>query len=308
LRWQASCVSSSSAASTTAAVTPGAVTMGWSHTKPNRYAHVLAAFTPASTGVPACATNADCSDGDPCTDDVCSTGVCSHAPICGPAPVGIDTSSIKSVCDGTPADSLVIPSVTVGTWLDRVLVVTVGAEEDDADCNLASSQASVKYGALALTRAAAAVSGSSSWRACNGIFYLLNPPAGTANVTINFPPNGTNLIDNRHAGAFVLYNVAQQAPDATMTAGANATTNPVNTSITTLSPETLVVDVITQGNVGTFTAAQPGQTARWQASCVSSASATSTAEVAVPGSRTMGWSRTKPNRYAHALAAFRAAH
>jgi hypothetical protein len=160
----------------------------------------------------------------------------------------------------------------------------------------------VTYGAQPLSRAVAAVSDSNSWRACNGIFYLLNAPAGTANVTVTFPATVGNSIDNRHAGAFVLYNVAQQPPQAIATAGEDATTNPTSKSITTQNA--WIVDVITRGNTGTFTPTQAAQTLRWQASCTSSSSATSTKEAPLAGATTLGWSHSAPNRYAHALAAF----
>jgi hypothetical protein len=185
-----------------------------------------------------------------------------------------------------------------------MLVVTVGAEENDSDCNMADSSMLVRYAGLRLTLAVSALSGTNGWRGCSGVFYLLNPPAGTANVDVTFPAKVGNAIDVRQAGAFVLYNVAQQAPQATKAAGANATTNPVNTSITTLTANSWVVDVITQGNTGTFTTTQAGQTLRWQQACGPSSAAGSTKEVATAGSAVLGWSHSRAKRYSHALAAF----
>jgi len=180
-------------------------------------------------------TPLDCSDGDPCTTDSCSAGVCTHSGSCPPTGnVAVDAASVRTACVGTAGDSITISGVPVGSQADRILVVTVGAEENNGDCNLGLASASATYGGLVMSKAVNRVSNTSSWRACNGIFYLLNPPTGTADVVINFPTTaGTGTaapIDNRHAGALVIYNAAQQAPETTATAGANANTNPVNTA------------------------------------------------------------------------------
>ena len=133
-------------------------------------------------------------------------------------------------------------------------------------------------------------------------------PTGTANVVITFPTAVANTpIDNRHAAAFVLTGAAQEAPEATATAGLDATTDPVNTNITPLTVGSLIVDVFTQGNTGTMVTTQSGQTERWEQSCTSSASAGSTKAVSSAVQPALGWDRTNPNRYAHSLAVFKAA-
>ena len=104
--------------------------------------------------------------------------------------------------------------------------------------------------------------------------------------------------------AFLLYNVAQQPPQLTKIAGADALTNPVNTSITAPSAGAWIVDVFTQGDPGTFTTTQAGQSERFDVSCVSSSSATSTKPVTSAGATSLGWSHTSPRRYAHAMAIF----
>lgn len=250
-------------------------------------------------------TPLNCSDGDPCTTDSCSAGQCVNSGSCPPTGnVSIDAASVRTACVGAAGDSITITGVPVGSQADRILVVTVGAEENNGDCNLGLASASATYGGIVMSKAVNRVSNTSSWRACNGIFYLLNPPAGTANVVINFPTTAAGAIDNRHAGAFVLYNAAQQAPEATATAGANATTNPVNTAITPLTGGGIVVDVITRGNTGSYTTTQSGQVEQWDLSCTSSSSATSVKQVTSPGQTLLGWSHTNPIRYAHSLAAF----
>jgi hypothetical protein len=249
-------------------------------------------------------TPPSCDDSDPCTTDSCSANQCQNTGSCPSGSVEIDASSIRSACVGTAGDTITISSVPVGSQADRILVVTVGAEEDNADCNLGLASATATYGGVAMSKAATMVSNTSSWRSCNGIFYLLNPPTGTANVVVTFPATTGTAIDNRHAGAFVLFAAAQQAPEAIASAGANTSADPVNTGITPLTVGSTVVDVMTRGNTGTFLTTQSGQIERWEQSCTSSSSATSTKEVTGTGQTLLGWDHSNPNRYAHALAAF----
>jgi hypothetical protein len=227
--------------------------------------------------------------------------------LCAPDAIAIDLNSIKSACGGPSADTLTIPAVTVAGWTNRALIVSVGAKEDNADCNMAHANMNVSYRGTRLTLAVAGLSDTSGFRACDGVFYMLNPPVGTGDVTITFPATTGTAIDDRLAGAFVIYNVAQQAPEVTKSAGADALTNPVNTSITTLTDGAWVIDVMNQGGAGTFTTTQSGQTLRWQTSCGSSTLASSTKYARFAGSTTLGWSFSGPKRYAHALAAFKPA-
>ena len=87
----------------------------------------------------------------------------------------IDGASIKSVCEGNAADTTTLASVVVGSQANRILVVEVGAEEDNADCDLALASATATYGGVAMSKAVTKVSDTTTWRSCNGIFYLLNP-------------------------------------------------------------------------------------------------------------------------------------
>ncbi len=222
--------------------------------------------------------------------------------------VAIDTNSIRNNCAGGAGDTLTVASIPVGTQANRILVVGVGAEANNADCDLALSQVSVTYAGRTLTRAVSRVSSTSSWRACNGIFYLLNPPSGTANAVINFATNTSGAIDNRHAGAFVIYRAAQQAPVRTASSGADAISNPVLTSLDVPMNGAMVVDVMTQGEQGSYTAQTLGQTERWDRTCTSSSSAGSTYTVTSSGDVAVGWRHSSPRRYAHSVAAFRPAN
>ncbi len=290
--WKESCPTVFGAGSVSPVIAPGQQTMQWTTAQiVNRYAHALLVVQPADV-VPGTTTTT--------TTTTTSTTTTSTTTL-SDGQIEIDASSIRSVCGGEPGDTLVIPDVPVGGQANRALIVTVGAEEGDADCDLGHADASVTYAGLTLTKAVTTVSDTSGWRACNGIFYLLSPPPGTADVAVTFPSNAGDQIDSRHAGAVVLYNVEQQEPEATESNGANATTNPVNTNVTTLADNAWVVDVFSQGNVGVASTTQADQVGRWQESCDTSGSATSTQEVPTAGVTTVGWDYTRPRRYAHSV-------
>jgi hypothetical protein len=137
---------------------------------------------------------------------------------------------------------------------------------------------------------------------------MLNPPTGTADVVVSFPATTGTAIDNRHAAAFVMFGAAQSAPEAVTTAGGDPGTDPTATAITPLTTGGMIVDVMTRGNTGSFVTTQAGQTERFDLSCTSSSSATSTKPVTSGGQSTsLGWDHSNPNRYAHSLAAFKPA-
>jgi parallel beta-helix repeat protein len=222
------------------------------------------------------------------------------------AAIEVDASSIKSECGDSVGSTLTIPDVTVGAQSNRILIVTAGAEAGTANCDLSGVGAAATYGGQPMQRAVSAVSDLSGYRACNGLFYLLDPPMGTANVEITFPGD----VDQRHAGAVVVYNAKQQQPEATSADGAEGQgiDNPSSTPIGVLTPNALAIDIMTWGNPGTFTPNEVDQTERWQESCASSSSATSTREASSAGPLTLGWGHSSApsagTRQAHSLAAF----
>jgi hypothetical protein len=254
--------------------------------------------------VPECADDADCNDGDTCTGDACAGGLCADTPTCGAAPIQVDAASVKSTCSGFAADTLKLSGVTVQPLANRMLVVTTAGEEPNGDCDLAHAQASVRYGSAQMQRAVSAISGTTNTRTCTGIFYLLNPAAGTADVTVTFPDATGNAINNRHVTAFVVSNAAAAGPQAVVARGSINAPNPIRNSIAVSSTQSLVVDVVAHDRKGTYAATEAGQIKRATTACYSSASATSTKAVATTGSTALGWSHTDPSRYSHALAVF----
>ncbi|TFH23861.1 MAG: hypothetical protein E4H03_05160, partial [Myxococcales bacterium] len=216
----------------------------------------------------------------------------------------LDEASIVSVCEDVANDRLVLPAVTVAARTGRILVVTVGAEETDQDCDLTGPGAAVRWAGVALDRAVSTVSPSDSFRACNGIFYLIDPPAGTADVEIDFPQTTTSRVNNRHGGAFVLYNAAPVSPLSVATDARDDTLQPTLTSIDAGVPGAWIVDIVTNGNPSVFVPWHGRQIERWQQSCGGSSSAASTMAVPTPKTVLVGWLNTDPRRSAHSLAVF----
>ena len=310
--WQRSiCETAGSATSAKQAGNAGTKTLGWTHDNPRRVAHALAAFAPAS-GSPGTTTTTVTTTSSTTTTTVppvTTTLSTTTTTMAGPNAVQIDDTSIVSTCEGTPGNSITVPNVAVGSMPNQILVVSVGAEENNADCNLADPEASAFYGATQMQLAASSVSDVVSWRTCNGVFYLLNPPTGVADVVVTFPgdlPAETqNMVDNRHAGALVLYNADQTAPVLIATDGAETGANAATPlSIGPVTPESILVDVYSDGNLGTLAPTEADQIERWEGGCASSVSATSTRSVTSAGSATLGWTHSNPRRYAHSAVQF----
>jgi hypothetical protein len=316
--WQSSCVSSSAAGSTFIGQTPGDYVFEWQHSNPRRFAQALASFAPAndvtapttSTTTSTTTSSSTTTTRPPTTvsSTTTSTTTTSSSTTTTLAtqsiPISIVPGSVVSACDGAGGDTLTIPGVETGTQADRILIVGVTAEEDDGDCDLASPSALVTFAGIPLQLATAEASGTAGWRACAGLFYLLDPPSTPADVVIDWPNGTSDTIDNRHAGALTIYNAAQIPPDAVAVARATNATNPVITTIATAVTGTWAIDVIAQGNTGTFTAQGVDQVEAWQTSCTSSSAAGSTFVSETPGDYTFRWEHSNPRRFAQAIAAF----
>jgi hypothetical protein len=198
-RWQRSCSSSSMATSTLEADAAGLYSMGWDHSNPTRYAHALAVFAPAplvgdtttttvaaptTTTLPAPTTTMPAPTTTlPVTTTTTTTLAAPTTTLPG-GRIVLDEGGLASRCAGASGDSVTLPGVAVGSQSDRVLVVTAGAEENDSDCDFAHVDAVATYGGVAMQKAATAVSDLSSWRTCSAVFYLLAPPAGSADVVV----------------------------------------------------------------------------------------------------------------------------
>ena len=113
-------------------------------------------------------------------------------------------------------------SQTVGAQSNRILLVVASAEHTTPSC----STTSVTYGGVAMTEIGdtTTTTGSNGGnRDCVSLWYMLNPPTGTATVSATMAPS----IDTASpGGGFVIYNAKQAAPDASATASTRPTWPP----------------------------------------------------------------------------------
>jgi hypothetical protein len=207
---------------------------------------------------------------------------------------GTGVISFDAVSSATSGSSPLSWAHTVGSGTNRLLVVPIGVEEDSANGDVTS----VTYNSVALTKA---VENFVENFQNTEIWYLLNPPEGSANVEVT--TNGTP--GDINAGAISVFGAAQSAPEATASqddAGADWTT--IQTNITTLTDGAWVFDVVGSGQPRTFTA-DAGQTERFDETGGSDGAAGSTEEVPTAGAATLGWTVDgTSNRLSHVLAAF----
>ena len=151
------------------------------------------------------------------------------------SPILVDTSTTTSSTGTTGVTSLTF-AATVPNKSMRMLVV--GAEAEFATNN--SCQVSgVTYGGTAMTQIANAATGTGSYD-CSSLWYMAAPPVGTANVVVTY----TGTFDAT-ASAVALWNVDQGAPEAFNTSFNN--TGVTTTSVTTISPNSTVIDIFGTG-------------------------------------------------------------
>src|SRR5207244_12198712 len=114
-----------------------------------------------------------------------------HSAVSATATVAIGTaaaSGYDTPSSATGAGTTTLSwSHTVGTAGARVLVVGVDAESTSNTCQ----PSGVTYGGAALTKIAQNVAGTATYD-CSGLWYLLNPPSGSATVTVTWAAAPTN--------------------------------------------------------------------------------------------------------------------
>ncbi|HXY85066.1 MAG TPA: hypothetical protein VEH52_06235, partial [Gaiellaceae bacterium] len=200
---------------------------------------------------------------------------------------------------GNNGSNTITWSHTVANQANRMLIVGYNAENTGTS---SCQPTSATYNGVAMTLIAQTVATavSPNWD-CVGMYYLLNPANGAHNVSITFSQTPTN--DSISAGAISLYSIAQNPPDAFNTSQAAGLTS---TSVTTLWPNSWVVDVMGLGDLSGNLAAAAGQTSRLiKDSTGSNSIGISTKPVATAGSTTMSWTMSPaPNRSAQIVAAF----
>jgi large repetitive protein len=211
-----------------------------------------------------------------------------------PTPYVIDPAIVFDAVSGSGnnASNTLTWNHTVANQPNRMLIVAYNSE----NTGTASCQpTSVTYNGVAMNLAGQTVANNPSpnWD-CVGIYYLANPANGLHAVTINFT-GVTPTNDSISATAMSVYSVSQNAPDVVASSQAAGLTS---TNITTLWPNSWVVDGIGLGDLSGTLAVSAGQTSRRiQDSTGSNSTGMSSKLVAAAGSTTMSWTRAPaPNR------------
>ena len=225
------------------------------------------------------------------TDNVGNTATVTSSPIL------VDTS-VPTATAATAGVSSLTFAATVPNKAMRMLVVGVEAE---FVTNNSCQASGVTYGGTAMTEITSAATGTGSYD-CSSLWYMAAPPVGTANVIVTY----TGTFDAT-AGAVALWNVKQGAPDAFNSSFSN--TAATTTSLTTVTPNSTVIDIFGSGQPTTVGALVPnaGQTAREITTLGGTASTShgmSTELVPAPGAVTVGWTQSGINRSTEVAAAF----
>src|SRR2546425_951723 len=153
------------------------------------------------------------------------------------AVLGIAIDNLATSAVSTDSSGLVTISFTVGTGANRLLIV--GGTVD----NFAIT--GVTYGGTALTQAVA-----DTQKPTGSIWYLVNPPSGTASVVVSSSPSKGAII-----GVISFTGVDQSTPIPTTATNdnANGRTSPATVSITNANANAWVMDLVASGHIGGFT-------------------------------------------------------
>ncbi len=135
---------------------------------------------------------------------------------------------------------------TVGEGENVILVVGLAAEDGSSGDMTVSS---VTCNGVTMTAAdGSAVTVSSGGETTKTeLFYILSPARGANQIAVTYAGD----VDYKTGGSITLFNVKQQGPEVVV---ANSVLGDyISTSITTLSDESWLVDLLGCGNSGTFT-------------------------------------------------------
>ena len=187
----------------------------------------------------------------------------------------------------------------VGDGNDRILVVGIAGEDDSADDLVISS---IRYNNVDMNLVAGSSRLVCSPTVCakTELYYLLDdnlPLSGSYMVDVTYSGN----VDKSCAGVITLKNVEQQ-PAEVVDTNSSEDANSVRIDLITQTCGAWVVDIVSCGEQGWFTADE-GQVERFGTGG-SSTGAGSTRWVASAGSTTLCWSHTGSSQLAHSAAAF----
>jgi hypothetical protein len=212
--------------------------------------------------------------------------------------VQIDGTPVTLSSTDTGISSYSLGNVTVGNNPNRLLVVafdTVGA----------NGISSVTYGGSPLTQATFT---SGYWGSrTSGIYYLTNPAAGTANLTVNWTStiNWLGMIST----AFSLYNVDQDAPlvAANKNGAGGEVAGPTSVSINLgTTQDVWLLDIVNLNTNATNLAPASGQTAA-STTLFNGVMNYGVSYETIPsgGNQTQLWNYTNGSQWTHLAAGFR---
>lgn len=191
---------------------------------------------------------------------------------------------------------------TLGVGSSRAVVIAVGQTDTLASPDPSSVVTSVLFnGVYATPVPNSIINGGTSGSVQTQLFYLLEPelpPTGTYTVTVNLAGSVAGI----QAGAVSFFGVNQGPPEAVVTARNTSGADLISTTITTLTNNAVVVDMVEDNNVAALTA-NAGQTVAWTGSANSGTGGSSTKAVPIAGATTLGWAGSA-SRLAYSLAAF----
>lgn len=198
---------------------------------------------------------------------------------------------------GLSASSITLSSYAVPAGTDKILIVGIGIEDFSGGIETITG---VTHNSVSMTSRMDFTHPSGFSR--YGFFDLqLGSTTPSGNIVVSF--SGT--VDAANVTALTLAGAKQQAPEATQTV--TATTQPINTSITTVTASAMIVDLMVDGNSGTASITQgPDQVQdiSVQSGGLEIKSGMSHRLGGAAGSYTLGWSMASVNRIGHALAAY----
>ena len=231
-----------------------------------------------------------------------STGAATkNQPVSGT--VTADRVRLEAVATGSGVgDSVVTWDHSIGSGLNRLLVVAAGAESRISG---GLSVASVTYNGVPLTKAIAQPVGAGPSDNLE-LWYMLDanlPSAGTYQVRVAFADTASLGLGG---GSMSFTNANQGAPDASTSKQAEGTIVSIKTNITTASDSALLVDAVIHGDFGTFTPGT-GQTERFDITVNGSTGfqlASSTKSTALAGPDSVAWiPQAAVSRIAHVVIA-----
>ena len=160
-------------------------------------------------------------------------------------PAGVAVAAVTTNSSSNPGSTSFSVSHTTGTGLNRLMLVGISQKN--------RSVTSVTYGGTSLTLVGEV---TSNGNAKIHLYRLLNPPSGTANVTVNLDANPDKGIV---VGVTTFTGVHQTTPLGTFNGTQGKSTNP-SVNITSATNE-LVFDVVSLRNASLTVGS--GQTQRW---------------------------------------------